>query len=179
MPGRLYGAVARYDDVTSFLKACAKVRDAGYTKWDSLSPFPVHGVEKAMGLKPSPLPWFVLGAALTGGSAAMFFQYWTSAVDYPLVISGKPLFSWPAFVPVTFEITVLLSALTAFFAMLVLNGLPRHHHPLFAAEGFERVTDDQFFIAVEAADPKFDADAVRAFLQSTGALNVELLEEPA
>jgi hypothetical protein len=172
---KYFAVLAEFDTTAALYHACEEVRDAGYRKWDAHTPFPVHGLEKAMGLKASLVPWFTLGGGLTGASLGMLMQWWMSAVDYPIVISGKPLFSWQAFIPVTFELGVLFGALGAIGSMLALNGLPRWHHPLFQSERFERVTDDKFFIAIEAADPQFDPEKTAAFLKSIGATHTELI----
>ena len=164
--GPLYGLVAEFDDVASVTKAARAVRDAGHKRFDVYSPFPIHGIDRAMGLTPTHLPWIVLGCGLTGTCLALFFQWWTNAVDYPFKISGKPLFGIPANIPITFEFTVLLAAFAAFFGMLILNRLPEHHHALFEMVRFKRATDDGFFLAVEAADPRFDAVRTRELLQS-------------
>jgi hypothetical protein len=152
------------------------VRDAGFTKWDAHTPFPVHGLSKAMGLKRSQLPWIVLVMALMGGSLGFLMQVWVHMSAYPLVISGKPFFSWPAFIPITFELAVLFGAFGAVFGMLGLNRLPMHYHPVFRSKVFERVTDDAFFISIESWDPRFDASATKKMLESLGARSVEMLE---
>ncbi len=171
-----YGILAEFETPAKLYKACEKVRDSGYKHWDAYTPFPVHGLEKAMGVPPSKVPWIVLVCGLLGAGSGMLMQWWMNAVDYPLVISGKPLFSWPAFIPVTFEMAILFSAFGAVFGMLVLNRLPEYYHPLFRSKAFERVTDDKFFIAIEARDPKFDPDKTGEFLKSIGAVQVELIE---
>lgn len=175
--GPLYGVLAEFATAPAIYHACEKVRDAGFTRWDAHTPFPVHGLEKAMGLKPSILPWIVLVTGLSGAAGGMLLQWWTSAIDYPLVISGKPFFSWQAFVPVTFELGVLFGALGAVMGMFFLNRLPQYYHSLFRSRRFERVTDDRFFVSIEAADPKFDARKTAQFLQDIGATHVELVEE--
>ena len=154
--GPYYGILAEFATPTALYSACEKVRDAGFTRWDSHSPFPVHGLHKAMGLKRSTLPWIVLVMALTGGTLGFILQWWVHTSAYPLVISGKPFFTWPAFIPVTFEVSVLFGALGAVFGMLGLNRLPMHHHPLFKSKVFERASDDAFFISIESWDPRFD-----------------------
>jgi hypothetical protein len=168
-----YGLLAEFDSAAALVRACARVRDAGYTRWDAHTPFPIHGLDRAMGLAPSRLPWAVLIGALAGASGAMLLQWWVAVVAYPLVVSGKPLFSYPAFVPITFELAVLGGVLGGLLAMLHLNRLPRHHHPLFASARFERASDDRFFISIEAADPKFDLEQTRAWLAALGAAAVE------
>ncbi len=170
---QLYGLLAEFEDVNDFALAAERVRDAGYGKWDCHSPFPVHGLDGAMGIRSTILPYLVFGAAVTGAGLAMLMQWWMNAVDYPIIISGKPLFSIPANIPVTFELTILFGALTAFVGMLALNGLPQPYHPLFASERFRRATQDRFFIAIEAGDPKFDLEQTRALLTSLGSEVVE------
>src|SRR5690606_5773073 len=156
--------------------ACEKVRDAGYGAWDAYSPFPVHGLEKAMGVQPSVVPWIVCALGFIGAAYGFGVQYWMSAVDYPLIISAKPYNSYPAFVPITFECGILLGSFGAVLGMLGLNRLPQLYHSLFNAKRFSRVTDDRFFIAIEARDPRFDREKTRALLESTGALEVEEVE---
>jgi len=175
-PGDTFGVLAEFPSAAALYHACEGVRDAGYTKWDAHTPFPVHGLEGAMGLRRSPLPWIVLVAGLTGAALGFALQWWVAASAYPLVISGKPFFSWPAFIPITFELGVLFAAAGAVFGMLGLNRLPMHHHPLFRSRVFERVTDDAFFISIESWDPRFDAAATPKLLESLGARSVELLE---
>jgi len=168
----LFGLVAEFDDVGSVTRAARAVRDAGYERFDVYSPFPIHGIERAMGLRPTHLPWIVLALGLCGTSVALLLQWWTNAVDYPFRISGKPLFGIPANIPITFELTVLFAAFAAFFGMLVLNRLPEHHHALFELERFARASDDGFFLAIEAGDARFDAASTRNLLQSLTPLEV-------
>ena len=174
--GPHYGVLAEFATTADLYHACERVRDAGFTRWDAHSPFPVHGLDKAMGLKRSPLPWIVLVAGLTGAAAGFGLQWWVHASAYPLTISGKPYFSWPAFIPITFELGVLFAAFGAVLGMLGLNRLPMHHHPLFKSKVFERVTDDAFFISIESWDPQFDPSATGKLMESLGARSVELLE---
>jgi hypothetical protein len=170
-----FGVLARFEGPRDLYHACEEVRDAGYTRWDAHTPFPVHGLDAAMGMSPSRLPWIVLVTGLSGAVGGMLLQWWISVKAYPLVISGKPLFSWPAFVPVTFELGVLCGALGAVFGMFALNKLPMLYHPLFRSQEFERVSDDGFFISVEAWDPKFDASRTADLLRKAGARSVELI----
>jgi molybdopterin-containing oxidoreductase family membrane subunit len=174
--GPHYGILAEFATPADLFHACERVRDAGYTRWDAHSPFPVHGVEGAMGLRRSPLPWIVLAMGLTGAAVGFGLQWWVHSSAYPLVISGKPYFAWPAMIPVTFELGVLFAAFGAVFGMLGLNRLPMHNHPLFQSKVFERVTDDAFFISIESWDPRFDPSATGKLLESLGARRVELLE---
>jgi hypothetical protein len=174
--GAHFGLLAEFDTTGDLYRACEKVRDAGYTRWDAHTPFPVHGLDRAMGLRRSPMPFIVLGMALIGGTAGFGLQYWVHSVAYPLTISGKPHFTWPAFVPITFELAVLFGALGAVFGMFALNQLPMHWHPLFFSERFERATNDLFFISIESWDPQFDPVATRRFLEGLGARQVELVQ---
>jgi hypothetical protein len=171
-----FGVLAEFDSTAELYHACEEVRDAGFRKWDAHTPFPVHGLEKAMGIPASKVPWIALVCGMTGAALGMLMQWWTSVVDYPLVISAKPLFSWQAFVPVTFELGVLFGAVGAIGGMLALNKLPMHYHPLFNSARFERVSDDKFFISIEAVDPQFDPEKTTAFLKKIGAKHTEMIE---
>lgn len=173
----VYGILAEYSDPAVLIEACKKVRDAGFKKWDTYTPFPVHGIDPAMGIKPTILPWLVLCAGLTGLATAITLQWWTNAYDYPWIVSGKPFWSIPANVPIMFELTVLLSALTTLYGMLLLNKLPLFSHPLDLKERFERVTDDRFFLLIEASDPKYDAEEVTALLAEDADLVEPLMDD--
>ena len=175
--GKVRGMLAEFATPDHLLAACERVRDAGFTRWDAHAPFPVHGLNDAMGLNPTVLPWFVLGGGTTGAVGGLLLQWWTNAVNYPFLISGKPYFSLPANIPITFELTILFGAVGAFVGMLVLNGLPRFHHPLFRSARFRRTTSDGFFISVEASDPLFHPIRTRAFLESLGGRNIETVED--
>lgn len=181
-PGELFGALAEFATPAELYHACEGVRDAGYTRWDAHAPFPVHGLDRAMGLKASRLPWVVLVMALGGATTGMGLQGWVSTIAYRLVVSGKPFFSWPAYIPITFELGVLGGAVGAVFGMFAFNQLPTLHHPLFASARFERASDDGFFISIESWDPRFDADRTVDLLRRLGAKEVELVassSEPA
>jgi hypothetical protein len=174
---RPFGLLAEFATAADLVRACERVRDAGFARWDAHSPVPVHGLDRAMGLKRSWVPWAVLVGALAGAAGGMLLQWWTSVVDYPLITSGKPLFSYPAFVPITFELAVLGGVVGGLLAMFHANRLPRLHHPLFASARFERASDDRFFISIEASDPKFEATRTQALLESLDPVAVELVEE--
>jgi mono/diheme cytochrome c family protein len=168
----IHGVVGYYSDVDGIMNASRKIRDAGYKKWDAYTPFPVHGIDEAMGTKPTILPWIVLGMGLTGLAVGLGLQWYTNAYDYKFLISGKPTWSLPANIPVTFEVIILFSAYTAFFGMLALNKLPHLSNPLHKLERFKRVTDDKFAICVESKDPNFDLARVSKLL-GVGSEHVE------
>lgn len=174
---QLWGVMAGFEDVDQFLATATKVRDAGYRKWDCHSPYPVHGLSSAMGLKWSRLPWVVMAFGATGLAAAILMQWWMNAVDYKLIVSGKPFFSLPANIPVAFELTVLFAAISTFVGMLVANGLPRLSHPTLKSEAFKAATRDRFFVIIEAADPKFDLHKVKDFFAAQPGALVEELED--
>lgn len=174
--------LAEFENTHDVLHAAERVRDAGYVKWDTHTPFPVHGMDRAMGLGDSKLGWIVIAFALTGLSGAFAMMHWMNGVDYPTVVGDKPPGApgtLPSMVPILFELTILLSAFGALLGMLHLNRLPRHHHPVFESDRFRRATDDRFFLSIEADDPKFDADKTRALLEGAHANQVELIEEEA
>ncbi|MFG0251508.1 MAG: DUF3341 domain-containing protein [Phycisphaerales bacterium JB038] len=186
-PRRLWGLLAEFEDVDHLLIAAQRVRDAGFKRWDCYTPFPVHHLDDAMGQRPTVLPWITLICGLTGLVSAFLLQWWTNAssVDaaptflqgYPFLISGKPFLSLPANVPVMFELTILFAALGTVVGMLALNQLPLLYHPLFKRPRFARVTDDRFFIAIEAMDARFEFDATRELLESLGAAAGEEVED--
>lgn len=169
-PSWLLAELATPDELVA---AAVAFRDAGYTDWDTHSPFPVHGMERAMGLRRSRVPLYVLALGLAGAAVGMLLQWWTAAIDYPMVVSGKPYFSWPAFVPIMFECGVLGGALGAVGGLLFEARLPHPHHPLFFSPGFERMSDDRFFLSVASTDPRFEAGATARLLADLGAARVE------
>ncbi len=174
---KLYGVLAEFDDVDSLCAAAEKVRDAGYRRFDAHTPFPVHGLDDAMGVRPTVLPWIVLAAGLVGLSAGFLMQWWMNAVDYRFAISGKPLFGLPAAVPVSYELTILLASFGAFFGMLALNNLPKWYNPLFRVQRFSRATSDRFYLVIEGRDEKFGADTPQ-WLAGLGASAVETVPVP-
>lgn len=169
----LLGLLAEFNDPESLMEASRKVRDAGYNRWDTHTPFPVHGIDEAMGIKYTILPWIVAACGLTGGTIAISMQYWMNAVDYPFLISGKPLFSIPACIPIMFELSVLLAAFGAFFGMLGLNQLPKLYNPIFKSDAFRRATNDRFFLSMDASDPKFSEIDTGEFVKSLNPNHVE------
>ena len=167
LPG-LYGLLAEFDNPDDLLRAADAAYAAGYRRMDAYTPFPVEGLSEAIGFHHTRLPWIVLAGGIIGGLSGYFLQYYTSVIDYPLNIGGRPLHSWPAFIPVTFETTILGAALSAVLGMLALNGLPMPYHPVFHVPQFELASRNRFFLCIEARDPKFDLDQTRAFLETLG-----------
>jgi hypothetical protein len=174
---RTFGLLAEYETATDLYHACERVRDAGYAAWDAHTPFPVHNLDKAMGLRRSIVPFIVAVMGFSGAGLGFLMQYWMSAVDYPLIISAKPFNSYPAWVPVTFELGILLGSFGAVFGMLGLNKLPQYYHSVFNSSRFHRFSDDRFFISIEARDPKYDLERTRKLLETTGAVSVEEVED--
>ena len=162
----LYGLIAEFDDPDTLVAASRRAVHEGYKKLDAYTPFPIEELHEALDLHQTKVPLIVLLGGIIGGLSGYGLQYWASAVAYPLNIGGRPLHSWPAFIPVTFEMTVLFGALFGVFGMLALNKLPMPYHPVFNAPRFALATRDRFFLCIEAADPKFDLGATRAFLES-------------
>ena len=171
--GELYGVLAEYDTPGELVEAARKVRDAGYTDFDCFSPFPVHGIDEAMGIKRTILPLIIFGGGFTGTIGGILLQWWTNAYDWKWNISGKPTWSIPANVPIAFETTILLSVFAAFFGMWILNKLPQVWHPFFRVERFSRVTDDAFLLGIEAKDARFDSERTAKLLAESGAIAVE------
>lgn len=166
---QLYGLLAEFPSAQALLDAILRAKSAGYSALDAFTPYPVEEVcEEIENHKKSKVPLLVLIGGFTGAVTAMALQYWTAAVDYPLNVGGRPLFSWPAFIPVTFEVTILFAAFSAVIGMLVLNGLPKPYHPVFNVEAFERALQDRYFLLIEARDPQFDTEATRGFLRDLG-----------
>ncbi|MEO6600552.1 MAG: quinol:electron acceptor oxidoreductase subunit ActD [Polyangiaceae bacterium] len=176
-PAPVHGILAEYDTPSQILHAAKQIRKAGFSKWDTYTPFPVHGIDDAMGIKMTILPWFTLCAGLAGLGTAITLQWWTNTIDYPWIISGKPMWSIPANVPIMFELTVLLSAITTLVGMLMLNNMPQPSHPLDQVRRFARVTDDKFFLLILASDPKFDDVETRDLLETTHPVAIEVVLE--
>ena len=177
IPKRPALLLAEFDAPAGAMHCAEKLRDAGYSKFDAHTPFPVHGMDKAMGLSDSKLGFIVLFFGLSGTSLAFLMMYWMNGVDYPIVIGGKPPGAIPSMVPILFEVTVLFSALSTVFGMFGLNKLPRHHHPVFYSDRFKSFSDDKFFVSVEAEDPKFDTKKTRALLEQAHPASIELVLE--
>lgn len=169
--------LAEFATPDEIIGAARRVREAGYQRWDVHTPYPVHGMDRAMGLADSRLGWIVLASGLTGLLLAVAMMLWMNGFDYPLVIGGKPPAAFATMVPIMFELTVLVSAFGATFGMFALNRIPRHHHPVFYSERFEASSNDKFFISIEAEDERFDPNATRIFLDGLAPSYVELVEE--
>jgi hypothetical protein len=169
--------LAQFDSADDIIGAAEKVRDAGYERWDVHTPYPVHGMDRAMGMGDSHLGWIVLASGLTGVSLAVLMMQWMNGYDYPLIIGGKPPDAFASMVPIMFELTVLLSSFGAVLGMLGLNELPKHHHPIFNSEQFDACSNDKFFVSIEAEDKQFDVGKTKTFLESLSPTHLELVEE--
>ena len=172
-----YGVLAEFANPADLMDAASEVNKAGYKHFDTYSPFPIHGMDDAMGLKPSKLGWIVLAHGLLGLLAGIALQVWSMDIAYPVHISGKPYLNFPAFVPVAFAIVILLASFGAFMGMFFLNRLPRLHQPIFNSDRIAKATDDGFFICIEATDPAFSEQQTGAFLKSIGATHIETIPE--
>ena len=167
-----YGLLAEFDSAQALLDAAGRVRAAGYTRADGFSPFPIHGLAEALGFKERWVSKIVLGAGITGLLAGWGLEYWTQVIDFPMNIGGRPYYPWVSFIPPAFETTILFACLSAVIGMIALNGLPQPYHPVFNVPSFVRASQDKFFLAIEAADPKFDAHGTRLFLSGLNAREV-------
>jgi hypothetical protein len=174
-PG-LYGLMAEFIEPHDLLRAAEAAREAGYRRMDAYSPFPLEGLGEALGLRRSRLPLLVLAGGIVGGLLGYGLQYWVSVVDYPYNIGGRPYHSWPAFIPVTFEMTILCAALTAVLGMLALNGLPMPYHPVFNVPEFSLASQQRFFLCIEARDRQFDLQVTTEFLESLQPVKVTRVE---
>jgi len=172
-----YGIIAEFDNPADTIHAAEKVRDAGFRKWDVFTPFPVHGMDKAMGLKNSKVGWFSFLGGVTGYTCGMLMIWWMNAVDYPIVVGGKPMFSPFSAFPPSYELTILLGSFGSLFGMLFLNRLPRLYHPLLKNRRFALATHDRFFIVIETADPKYSETETHKLLESLGTRHIEVVEE--
>ena len=175
-PHGLYGLLAEFHTPAGVVDAAHRVREAGYTKVDAYSPYPIEELIEALHIGRSRLPRIVLGAGIAGALGGWALQYWASVIEYPMNIGGRPFYSWPAFVVPAFETTILFAAGAAVVGMLALNGLPEPYHPVFNAPNFALATRDRFFICIEAEDPRFDRAQTMKFLQGLGASVVSEVE---
>ncbi|MEO8425913.1 MAG: DUF3341 domain-containing protein [Verrucomicrobiota bacterium] len=172
-----YGILAEFDSTAAALHAAETVRDAGFRRWDVFTPFPVHGMDRAMGLKNSKVGWFSFLGGVTGYTSGMLMIWYMNAFDYAIPVGGKPMFSPFYAFPPSYELTILLGSFGAILGMLFLNRLPRLHHPLLKHRRFARVTHDGFFIVIEASDPKYSESDARKLLESAGGKHIEVVEE--
>ena len=171
-PARLYGLLAEFASATDLVAAARQVREAGYVRTDAFSPYPVEGLSEGLGFRKTRVPLVVLTGGILGAATGYLMQYYFTVHAYPFDVGGRPVHIWPAFIPVTFEMTILTAALFAVLGMLALNGLPMPYHPVFNVPRFARATRDGFFLCVEATDPLFDLQSTRGFLTSLGATEV-------
>ena len=172
----IYGIMGEFDNPTDLVAAARQTYAAGYRRINGYSPYPIEELDEAIGFKRTSLPLIVLIGGILGGLGGFFMQYWMEVIDYPLNVGGKPYNSWPAFIPITFECTVLVAAFAAVLGMLVLNKLPQPYHPVFNAPNFALATRDRFFLVIEANDPRFSHDEAKQFLNTVGARNVSDVE---
>lgn len=177
MEKKIYGIMAEFDTATELVDAAREVRDAGYRKTDAFSPFPLHEIDEALGIKRSILPFLVLGGGVAGLLAGLGLQYFVHVIDYPLNVGGRPYFSLPSFIPPAYELTILFAAFTAVFGMLLLNGLPQPYHPVFNVPRFALATREKFFLLIEKKDPQFDYEKTRSFMESLSPQEVFDVEE--
>lgn len=177
MDKKLYGLMAEFDTVTDVVKAAEQVRDAGFTKTDAFSPFPIHEMDEALGIKRSILSFLIFAGGITGCLAGFALVYFTHVIDYPIIVAGRPHFSLPAFIPPMYELTILFAAFVAVFGMLLLNGLPQPYHPVFNVPRFNLAMREKFFLLIETKDEKFDYEETKRFMESLNPQEVHDVEE--
>lgn len=175
-PSGLYALVGEFATPENLMQAAEEARHAGYSVMDAYSPFPIHGLSEAIGFRDTKVPWTVIMFGLIGVTCGYTLQFYTSVIDYPMNVGGKPLNSIPSFIPVSYECTILFAAFSAAIGMFVYNRLPMPYHPIFNAKNFERATQDRFFLAIEAKDPNYDSTAIETLMRSNGALEVSECE---
>ncbi|MCA1589971.1 MAG: DUF3341 domain-containing protein [Acidobacteria bacterium] len=173
----LHGIMAEFDTATELVDAARKVRDEGFTKTDAFTPFPLHEIDEALGIRRSILPLLVFFGGITGLVTGLGLQVFVHFIDYPLNVGGRPYLSWPAFIPPTYELTILFAGFTAVFGMLFLNGLPRPYHPVFNVPRFALASREKFFLLIESRDLKFDYEKTRSFVEGLGPQEVFDVEE--
>jgi len=172
MERNIHGVMAEFSSATELVDAAVQVRDAGYSKTDAFSPFPLHEIDEALGIKRSILPYLCFAGGITGLLSGLGLTYFVHVIDYPIIVGGRPHFSLPAFIPPMYELTILFAAFTAVFGMLFLNGLPRPYHPVFNVPRFALASREKFFLIIETADPNFEYEKTRRFMEGLGAQEV-------
>ena len=177
MDTNLYGLMAEFESATALVDAARQVRDAGYTRTDAFSPYPLHEIDEALGIKRSILPYLCFGGGILGMVSGFVLQYFVHVIDYPIIVGGRPHFSLPAMIPPSYELTILFAAFTAVFGMLFLNGLPSPYHPVFNVPRFALATREKFYLEIEADDEKFDYDNTKSFMQGLNPQEVFDVEE--
>ena len=177
MEHKLHGIMAEFDTATELVDAARKMRDAGYTKTDACSPFPLHEIDEALGIKRSILPYLIFAGGITGLLSGIGLEYFVHVIDWPIIVGGRPAFSIPSFVPPAFEMTILFAAFTAVFGMLFLNGLPSPYHPVFNVPRFALATREKFFLIIESDDPLYEYEKTRNFMEGLGSQEVFDVEE--
>ncbi|MEP6788223.1 MAG: DUF3341 domain-containing protein [Acidobacteriota bacterium] len=177
MANNLHGILAEFDTATELVDAARQVRDAGYTKTDAFTPFPLHEIDEALGIKRSILPYLIFAGGITGLVSGLGLTYFVHVIDWPINVGGRPAFSLPAFIPPMFELTILFAAFVAVFGMLFLNGLPSPYHPVFNVPRFALATREKFFLIIESVDPQYDYEKTRAFMETLNAQEVFDVEE--
>lgn len=177
MEKNIYGLLAEFDTPSQLVDAARKVREAGYTKTDAFSPYPIHEIDEALGIKRSILPFIVLAGGITGLLSALALVTYVHVIDYPILVGGRPFFSLPSFIPPTFELTILFAAFAAVFGMLFLNGLPQPYHPVFNVPRFALATREKFFLLIETSDSKFNYEETKSFMQGLNAQEVFDVDE--
>jgi hypothetical protein len=175
----IFGLLAEFDDPQKLVDKTQQAWEAGYRRMDAYTPFPVHGLSDALGLQRNWMPYIVLLGAIIGGVGGYFLQYYAQVIDYPIIVGGRPLNSWPAYMPITFETAVLTAAIMGVLGMLALNGLPMPYHPVFNAPRFELATGDRFFLCIMGTDPKFDPQETQRFLEGLKPQSIHLIEQGA
>lgn len=174
---KLYGLVAEFESATALVKAARSAHEAGYRRMDAYSPFPIEGLSEAMGYHRTAMPLLILIGGIVGALSGFGLQYYCAVLSYPINVAGRPLNSWPSFIPVTFELTVLFGSLTAVFGLIALCGLPMPYHPLFHVPRFSRATSDGFFLCIESVDPRFEREATKSFLTGLNPSDVSEVPE--